>query len=236
MKIIDAINDFVIAPKANCLGCQSALGSDNGYLCASCYSSLSPLYKTYEGSKKICNLCGKEIIKLKCRCGGIPKNAYNVYSAYYFELPVSTLIKAFKYKSVTTLSEWMAEEMICALKNERDFDLITCVPMHPIRKIKRGFNQSELLAKIISEKMNLPFVHTLRRRRFTRKQAALTGTQRRTNLIHAFSFRETDIKNKHILLVDDVRTTGTTLISCARVLMENGARKVSAVTLACTKG
>lgn len=227
--------DFLIAPKANCIACTSALGANESFLCPNCYAALSPLYQTFEGVKKICRLCGREISGLRCRCGGGPKGAYETFSAYHFEMPVSALVKSFKYKAVTNLSGWLAEEMIKALKGEKEFDLITCVPMHPLRRIKRGFNQSEILAKIISKKLNIPYVSVLKRRRYTKRQATLSAVKRRENLKHAFEATGTDIKNQRILLVDDVRTTGTTIISVANQLMESGAKKVSALTFACAK-
>lgn len=234
-RLFKRLKDFLIAPNANCLGCTSALGADKGFLCAKCYAALSPRYTSYSGVHKICNLCGREIEKLGCRCGGKLKNAYTAYSAYAFELPVSTLIKAFKYKSVVNLSEWMADEMVKALKNDREFDLITCVPMHPLRKIRRGFNQSEILARIMAQKLMIPYENLLVRRRFTKRQASLSGQKRRKNLIHAFEMNKRTLTGQHILIVDDVRTTGTTAVSCAKVLMENGAGKISCVTLAAAR-
>ena len=172
--------DFLIAPKANCIACTSALGANASFLCPNCYAALSPLYQTFEGVKKICRLCGREISGLRCRCGGGPKGAYETFSAYHFEMPVSALVKSFKYKAVTNLSGWLADEMIKALKGEKEFDLITCVPMHPLRRIKRGFNQSEILAKIISKKLNIPYVSVLKRRRYTKRQATLSAVKSRT--------------------------------------------------------
>lgn len=232
---INRIKDFLFAPHANCLGCSSALGGDKGFLCSKCYASLSPLYTTSNGTKDVCRLCGREITGLRCRCGGSREKAVQSFSAYYFELPVSSLVKAFKYKSVTDLSDWMTEEMIKALRGEHNFDVITFVPMYFLRKIRRGFNQSELLAKLISKKLNIPLQPLIRRKRFTRKQATLSGKKRRENLRHAFDLNDIDIKGRRILLIDDVRTTGTTIISCAKILMDNGAMKVSALTIASAK-
>lgn len=230
------LHDFFFAPKANCLGCSSALGAVKGFLCPDCYRSLSPLYTTFAGRKYICNLCGREIEGLRCRCGGRRNKAYTAYSAYHFELPVSTLVKAFKYRHVKALSPWMANEMITALKGEREFDVITFVPMHPIRKIKRGFNQAEILSKHISDSLNIPVKALLKRKRFTKRQATLSAAvKRRENLKNVFFLKETDVKDARILLVDDVRTTGTTLISCADVLMKSGARSVTCVTLASSR-
>lgn len=229
------LNDYFFAPNANCLGCSTRLGAVMGFLCPDCYASLSPLYTTFESTKYICHLCGREIAGLKCRCGSPLKKAIPAYSAYHFELPVSTLVKAFKYRSVTKLSEWMADEMIKALKGEKNFDAVTYVPMHFVRRIKRGYNQSQILAKLISEKMNIPLKPMLRRKRFTRKQASLNRNKRRTNLINAITIKDKDIKGMNILLIDDVRTTGTTIITCAKVLKENGAGKISALTLTSSK-
>ena len=234
-RVKNSLNDFFFAPKANCLGCMSALGCDKDFLCAKCYASLSPLYLTYSGITHICNLCGSEIKNKACKCGGKRKNAYTVYSAYRFEQPVSTIVKAFKYRSSTYLSVWIAEQMILALKGGCDFDIITFVPMHFLRKVSRGYNQSEILAKHISIRLNIPLKGTLKRSRYTRKQASLRASLRKKNLINAFKIVNKDIKGKHVLLIDDVRTTGSTIIECARVLRENGAGKVSALTLACGK-
>lgn len=237
IKLKAALSDFLIAPRANCLGCKSPLGTDKGFLCAQCYASLSPLYTTSAGTKKICNLCGQEIPGRRCRCGGRLNNAYTSYSAYAFASPVSPLVKAFKYSYVTRLSEWMADEMIRSLRGERDFEIVTCVPMHFLRKVKRGYNQSGLLAEKIALKTGVPFQNLLVRKRYTVNQARLSAKKRRSNLTGAFELKkDVCVKGKRILLIDDVRTTGATLISCAKVLMNNGARCVIFLTLCSPSG
>lgn len=232
-----AVFDFLIAPRANCLGCKSPIGTDKGFLCAECYASLSPLYTTSAGTKKICNLCGQEIPGRRCRCGGRLENAYTAFSAYAFISPVSPLVKAFKYSHVTALSDWMSDEMIHSLRGERDFDIITCVPMHFIRRVRRGYNQSELLAEKIAFKTGIPFQNFLVRKRYTINQARLSSKKRRSNLIGAIDLKkDVCVKGKRILLVDDVRTSGTTLITCAKVLMNNGAKSVICLTLCSSAG
>lgn len=231
MDYIRKITDYLIAPNANCLACKTALGANKAYLCPDCFSSLSPLYLTNAGTNKICVKCGSEIKGLRCACGGSLKKAFQAYSAYHFENPVSSLVKAFKYGHVTTLKGWMADEMTLALKGDRDFDIITAVPVHLLRRVRRGYNQSELLSKELSLRINIPFDVLLKKKRYTQSQAGLKGEKRRSNLLNAFICLEKDVKGKRILLVDDVRTTGSTLLACAKALMEAGCESVAFVTL-----
>ena len=235
MKLTDAFIDFITAPKANCLSCKTALGADKGFLCAGCYSSLRPLYLTEEGTNKICMRCGSEITGLRCRCHASIENSITAYSAYHFIAPVSPLVKIFKYSHVTALSGWMADELTLALRGDRSFDIITCVPSHFLRRLKRGYNQSEILALALSNRISVPFSNLLKKHRYTLNQARLSGQKRRINLINSFKYIGPDIKGKRILLVDDVRTTGSTIINCAKLLKENGAQSVIAVTL-CAPG
>jgi len=116
----------------------------------------------------------------------------------------------------------------------RRAQLIIPVPLHPTRIRERGYNQSELLAKNLGECLNIPMSKkSLLRVRNTKSQTKLTPEQRKENVKGAFMVRDTvDIVNKHILLVDDVATTGATLDECAVALINGGASAVYAVTCA----
>lgn len=110
------------------------------------------------------------------------------------------------------------------------------VPLHPWRRLRRGFNQAADLAR----ELDLPVVHALWRTRATAIQAGLTSAQRRRNVRAAFRLsplltrgaRERLVGDAAIVIVDDVRTTGATLDACARVLREAGARDVRTLTAA----
>lgn len=112
-------------------------------------------------------------------------------------------------------------------------ELIVPVPLHPRRQRARGFNQALLLARELSAAKEIALnEHALRRVRNTRAQIDLTPQQRLANVHNAFSADALAVRGKHILLVDDVYTTGATMNSAARTLFDQGAAVVSAYCLA----
>ena len=115
----------------------------------------------------------------------------------------------------------------------RHFDLVVPVPLHPARLRERGFNQAELLAKILAQKTNVPLHRALERVRYTTTQTAFDRAERMENLRDAFRLRKKiAVRGLRVLLVDDILTTGSTLSECARVLRDAGAQSVYAVTAA----
>jgi ComF family protein len=114
------------------------------------------------------------------------------------------------------------------------------VPLHPVRRLQRGFNQAADLA----HHLDRPVVHALWRIRFTATQTGLTRAERRRNVRGAFRLsplvrarvRTTLIEDRIVVLIDDVRTTGATLAACARVLKRAGAKEVRVLTLARVPG
>ncbi len=112
-------------------------------------------------------------------------------------------------------------------------DLVLPVPLHPRRLRERGFNQSALLAKFLAKKIGAVMdLNTLKRRSWTVPQTRLTREERLKNVKDAFVVPDAwRLKGLRVLLVDDVFTTGTTLSECAKVLKENGAREVMALTV-----
>ncbi len=114
------------------------------------------------------------------------------------------------------------------------FDGLIPVPLFPARERERGFNQSFLLAKILSKRYSLPIGSgDLIRTRATHPQVSLPRERRIQNVKNAFRVKHPSrLSGKHLLLVDDVVTTGATLSACAKVLKAAGAEKVSALTLA----
>lgn len=115
-------------------------------------------------------------------------------------------------------------------------DMVVPVPMHPLRRFLRGTNSAEQIARQIASFLHLPCrTRLLGRSRWTLRQATLSGTLRRTNLLGAFKLRgnATDIiRGKKIILADDVMTTGSTCNEAARILLKGGAASVTPVVLA----
>lgn len=114
------------------------------------------------------------------------------------------------------------------------FDLVTWAPISNQRLCRRGYDQGRLLAKGVAKRLGLPVHATLRKRRHNKKQSLLTGlAARRANVLGAYALcNGAAVKDKRVLLVDDVITTGATLSECARMLRTAGAREVVCLVLA----
>ena len=147
------------------------------------------------------------------------------------------LIHALKYGDRTdglaVYGRWLASSAVDLLN---DADLIVPIPLNRWRLWHRRFNQSALLARALSRETGLPIeTLALTRPRPTRSQIGLTVDQRRRNVSGAFRVpdrKRTAIRNRNILLVDDVLTTGATIDAAARTLRRTGASRVDVVTLA----
>lgn len=158
-------------------------------------------------------------------------------AAYRSRGPVRKLVHAFKYGHQRhlrhPLADWLGETMRDPRLRDRRFDLIVPVPLHPARQRERGFNQATLLAELLAPRVAVPLRPALERIRYTRTQTAYDRAERKENLRDAFRLRKNmDVRQLHVLLIDDVLTTGSTLSECARVLKEAGAISVYAATAA----
>jgi len=110
------------------------------------------------------------------------------------------------------------------------FDVITFVPMTRRDQRKRGFNQAEVMARVIGKRLDLPVVKLLAKARETELQSKLSAAKRKSNLRDAF--RLLPCVQDQVLLVDDICTTGATVEECARMLKRGGAQSVVAMTVA----
>jgi ComF family protein len=171
-------------------------------------------------------------------CRRRPPSAVDVSrSAGEYDGALREIIHAFKYEARRSLASPLGD-----LLREAGADLLngaSCVvpvPLHPLRRLSRGFNQAADLAAALP----IPVVHALQRRRMTAPQTGLTAGARRRNVRGAFRLSpllrrrvvQTTIAHQIVVLVDDVRTTGATLDACAHVLRDAGAKEVRALTVA----
>jgi competence protein ComFC len=154
-----------------------------------------------------------------------------------FEGVLRRAILALKYGHRDDLAPALCVPLIRVFKERAELQKNQCVipvPLHFLKRHGRGFNQAELLGRGLAEGVGVPLLSgVLVRRRWTWAQARLGRDQRKTNVAGAFVVRNPEfIREKRLLLVDDVCTTGATLESCANALKEAGARSVDALTLA----
>jgi ComF family protein len=166
-----------------------------------------------------------------CRRGLAGFDAAYAYAEY--DGRVRKLIHLLKYEGIKTLAEPLGRYLSLALPRGERFDVMVPMPLHWLRRLQRGFNQSELLAAALSRRTGIPVVAAMKRVRKTDPQAGLTSAQRRQNVSGAFSVTgRKAIQGKSVLIVDDVLTTGATVGACAGALRRAGARRVSVLTVA----
>lgn len=150
---------------------------------------------------------------------------------------VRDLIHRFKYSSEYRLRHQLATWAAAGLEDERlrnpDFDAFVPVPLHATRKREREFNQAEAIAELLAERCQKPVLNALQRIRYTDSQTRHDRAERMENLRGAFRVRQPDaVLDRHLVLVDDVFTTGSTVEECARVLTSAGAASVRALVVA----
>lgn len=186
----------------------------------------------------ICPLCGQtqERMELCARCAGEPLRIDGIRSVALFEGTLRQAIHRFKYRSARDLAAPLGE-MIADFWREHPLsaDLIVPVPLHARRLKERGYNQAQLLADQLGGAIGITVAgDVLRRTRYTMAQARLDGGQRRQNVQGAFLCQDSRVRDRPVLLIDDICTTGATLESCSVALREGGACSVWALTLART--
>jgi ComF family protein len=206
-KLFSALLDALYPPDVACAlcGCETLLDERN--LCAACRDSLGPAPA------------------LPC-----PAPLSGITVAYRYQGGAREGIRALKYHNRTRLAPFFADAI--TLSPDWRIDAIVPVPLHPMKKWLRCYNQSELLAKALCGRLNLPLrTDLLRRVRFTRSQTTLGEFERVKNVAKAFS-ASAEINGLNILLIDDVTTTHSTLLSCASALIAAGAAHVYAACAA----
>jgi ComF family protein len=146
-----------------------------------------------------------------------------------YRFPADRLIQAFKFKrqlAAGRVLSHLLSEYVCANDLHRP-DVLIPVPLHNLRMTKRGFNQACELGSYVGKVLDIPLLTTaLRRHRHTQAQSGLSRKQRRRNVRGAFYWHGPIQAGRHIALIDDVMTTGTTVTECTRVLKKAGAKRV----------
>lgn len=164
-------------------------------------------------------------------------------TAYFHYEPhseLARLVYALKYRQRPDIGEDMGRLMACELMPSgffEDIDVLVPVPLSRKRLRQRGYNQSEMLAQGISDVTRLPLAtNVLRREHFRQSQTALGRRERQENVEGVFvQKRATSLAGRHVLLVDDICTTGATLLACIKALKDVDNLKISVLTLGLTK-
>lgn len=179
-----------------------------------------------EGFIGICPSCKSRINKAK--------NEGSILSYGFYGGILKSLILKFKYESNYNVGYLLANFLIEIIKeSEIDIDIICYIPMIRKDERKRGFNQCKLIANEIGYNLNIPVSNCIKKVKHTKEQKKLTKEERIKNLIGAFEVTSNeDIKNKRVLLIDDVMTTGATIDECTKILKKSGVKEIIVLTIA----
>jgi ComF family protein len=217
---------------SRCPGCGDKLQS-HGYLCPKCWGNLTPLARPF------CDTCALPFefeTDDNSQCGAClqspPAFDWARAAVTYDELGRSLVIRL-KYGGTTSYIPAMARMMAGAAIG-RQIDVVMPVPLHRRRLLSRRFNQSQLLAQALSRENGIPYDgFSLKKKRATKSQGGLNRKERFHNVRASFSVENPRaVEGKHILLVDDVLTTGATAEACTKALKKAGASEVGVVAFA----
>jgi len=216
-----------------CLGC----GRANVYICPACFNKIEI------NLNNTCFFCGKITwqgkICLKCR---EKTNLDRIITATEYKIPlVRDLIKNFKYHYVKELVNPLSKLLIksavlCGIPRSPHNTIVVPISLYKTRERTRGFNQAELLAQEIAEHFDLPLETNILKRVFSGlPQANIKDEEKRKNNIKGVFEIDSELnlsQGKNIILIDDVITTGATLVESAKILKENKANEIWGLVVA----
>jgi ComF family protein len=208
-------------PHRLCFACQNKLKKNHPPFCRKCSRPLE------NPKHAFCLTCQEVALKFE-----------NAWGTFLYNETMQKLLHLFKYGHKSSLRFFFVDHMTAFIREYHidlsEIDLIVPIPLHPTRRRERGYNQSQILAEMLSQDLKIPILaENLIRIRHTPNQARLTQKERWTNLEAAFKINNSNrFRDKSILLIDDLYTTGATVSQVSGLLKTAGAREVKVLTLA----
>ncbi len=232
-QIINKVIDAVFPQNETCDVCLEELPFKTRLnLCSSC------LEKLPFNDKKVCLCCGAPVeneADYCLRCMDTKRAFDKCRSVFVYDGLAKKVLLSFKYGEKKYLKNLLAKLMTDKYLSERfEADVVTFVPMTKKEQRKRGYNQSELLAREIANSLSLECRPSLEKVKESPEQKSLSAKERAENLKGVFSCSDAALKGKRVLLIDDVFTTGATANECSGVLLKAGASNVLVLTACVT--
>ena len=200
-----------------------------------------------------CILCGKVLANGEidlcrhCRCDNPaysgrksrPQFLDSFTAVWYYEGDVRHSLLRYKFYGRRNLASGYGRLLAMEIEKEHPegLDILTWIPISRLRKLRRGYDQCELLAKAVGEELGMTPVPTLKKLRNNRQQSRITGeAQRRANVLGVYRAADPElVRGKRVLLLDDIVTTGATAGEAARVLLTGGASEVHCAAVAASR-
>ncbi len=234
---VESFLELLYPEKNTCFFCESHDEAINDrYICPDCAKTIKKIVPP------ICIKCSKpiDLNAPEELCSDCRKHDHSFEmsrSVFVYDGTVKKGIYLFKYYNKPYFYRFFGMCLVEFMKdtNYCGFGLVVPVPLHHSKLRKRGYNQSDLLARYISNNTDIPYGDVLKRIKKTPKQSQMTKEERRKNLKDAFDVKKSKTKSltgKAVLLVDDVYTTGSTADECSKTLIKYGASKVYVITIA----
>ncbi len=194
------------------------------YRCILCKKELFSNFKT-----ALCKDCHKTLLSY-LRLEIINKYNYKIYILFFYEGEIKKLIRLFKFHDNTYIAKIFSIFLIKAIKDAKiSFNYISYVPMYKIKKIIRGYDQSQLLAKFIATELNIKCIDLISRKKNTKSLYKLNKKERAEELKDAFILKN---NKNNILIIDDIYTTGTTINEISKTLEKNNIKNYNFLVLA----
>jgi predicted amidophosphoribosyltransferase len=203
-----------------------ACGIAGAGLCEACRARLSPL------TAVCCSFCGAPTawpVERCLECRGRRLAFASARGAVSYTGPARAIVHGWKERGLRRLAP-LAADVVASVFGDVSADVITYIPPDPGRQLRRAEHPAQALARELGRRWSLPFANTLRRTRSSTRQVSLAPAERRRNVAGAFV--AVARVPRHVLLVDDVYTTGATASEAARALIRAGAGRVDVITFA----
>lgn len=261
---INGLLELIYPSNIYCICCGNLIDETRPYaLCDQCLEQIR------WANERTCAVCGKVMADDNpddvCRhCQGTDHFFDKGYTCMVYGQREKEMVHKFKFNGKAYMGEKLGQILLDRIKQAMeesryadadaqaeamyadeeagslDFDLVTAVPMHPKKLKRRGYNQAELMAKIVAKGLGIEYnSRVLTRKYYNNPMNKLGAEQRHKNLVGAYGRGDCEpsvLNGKRVLLIDDVYTTGSTADECSRLLKEQGADKVYVLTLAAGVG
>lgn len=242
-KLISAVSELVFPSSIYCISCGNLIDSSRHYaLCNRCMEEI------HWANQRVCGKCGKVLTGDEDRelCSDCVENHHSFtrgFTCMVYQSLEKEMLHTYKFNGAAYMGEKLGEILLDRIRPEVEFgdinvDMVTSVPMSKSKLKKRGYNQSELMAKVVARGLGLLYNNRVLVRKSQKKAMnKLSRQQRMENVMEAYALgsdqRElAKIKDKSVLLIDDIYTTGATVDACSDLLFQAGASQVYVLTLA----